>query len=91
MQALGFVGAAPCDKSQNGCTLECSKPFQEQMVIGNKIVALLKYPVSSSCFGTRLVPRTHHIALEVHVVCAVIKCVPIRDVLTKLPLVALEL
>ncbi|XP_074620294.1 85/88 kDa calcium-independent phospholipase A2-like [Acropora palmata] len=34
VRALGFVGAAPCDKSQNGCTLECSKPFQEQMVIG---------------------------------------------------------
>lgn len=34
VRALGFVGAAACDKSKNGCTLECSKPFQEEMVIG---------------------------------------------------------
>lgn len=34
VRALGFVGAAACDKSKNGCTLECSKPFQEEMIIG---------------------------------------------------------
>lgn len=34
VRALGFVGAAACDKSKNGCTLECSKPFQEEMTIG---------------------------------------------------------
>lgn len=36
LSALGFVGAAACDKSKNGCTLECSKPFQEEMTIGKK-------------------------------------------------------
>ena len=34
VRALGFVGATACDKSKNGCTLECSKPFQEEMTIG---------------------------------------------------------
>lgn len=34
VRALGFVGAAACDKSKNGCTLECSKPFQQEMAIG---------------------------------------------------------
>lgn len=38
VRALGFVGAAACDKSANGCTLECSKPFQEEMTIGGTIV-----------------------------------------------------
>ena len=36
VRAVGFVGAVACDKSKNGCTLECSEPFQEEMMIGKK-------------------------------------------------------
>lgn len=45
VRALGFVGATACDKSKNGCTLECSKPFLEEMVIGkyNKLVFYFIY------------------------------------------------
>lgn len=34
VHALGFVGAAACDKSKSRCTLECNKPFQGEMTIG---------------------------------------------------------
>ena len=34
VDALGFVGAVPCDQSKSGCTLTCNKPFQGEMAIG---------------------------------------------------------
>lgn len=34
VHALGFVGAAACDKSKSRCTLGCNKPFQGEMTIG---------------------------------------------------------
>ena len=42
VRAVGFVGAVACDKSKNGCTLECSEPFQEEMMIGKKTILSLQ-------------------------------------------------
>ena len=42
VRAVGFVGAVACDKSKNGCTLECSEPFQEEMMIGKKTMLSLQ-------------------------------------------------
>lgn len=39
VRAVGFVGAVACDRSKNGCTLECSEPFQEEMMIGGTIAS----------------------------------------------------
>ena len=36
VRAVGFVGAVACDRSKNGCTLECSEAFQGEMMIGKK-------------------------------------------------------
>ncbi|XP_048577713.1 85/88 kDa calcium-independent phospholipase A2 [Nematostella vectensis] len=46
VEALGFVGAGPCDTRQSGCTLECSKTFQGTVTIG-----VTPNQVTSGLFG----------------------------------------
>lgn len=55
VRAVGFVGAVACDKSKNGCTLECSQPFQEEMMIGKKTMVSLQ----TGCWKHMVLDHVH--------------------------------